>query len=206
MVDWPEPRTLGVVLYPGFDLLDVTGPLHAFGMLKNVFEQVLVGPEPGPVESAQGPALVADTGYEQAEPLHLLLVPGGTGSRRQLTDDIFRAWLAHRASEAEIVMSVSAGAALLAHAGVLDGLEATASTRGFAFAREQGPRARWVREARWVDAGRVITAAGVAAGIDMALHVITRLTAPDVGQNVARSLEYEWQADARRDPFAGSAT
>ncbi len=83
MVDWPAPRTLGVVLYPGFDLLDVTGPLHAFGMLKNVFEPVLVGPAAGPVASAQGPALVADTGSEQADPLDLLLMPGNPPSLRQ---------------------------------------------------------------------------------------------------------------------------
>lgn len=204
MVDWPEPRTLGVVLYPGFDLLDVTGPLHAFGMLKNVYEQVLVGPAEGPVASAQGPALVADVGYEQAEKLHLLLVPGGTGVRKQLQDDIFRGWLAYRADEAELVMSVSGGAALLAKAGVLDGLEATCSTRGLEFASQQGPRVRWKPSARFVDAGKVITAAGVAAGLDMALHVITRMTAPDVGENVARSLEYEWNPDPANDAFAKS--
>jgi len=201
MVDWPDPRTLGVVLYPGFDLLDVTGPLHAFGALKNVFEPVLLGPEAGPVESAQGPALVADEGYADAAQMQLLLVPGGTGSRRQLHDERFRAWLAHRAGEAEIVMSVSAGAALLARAGILDGIQATAGTRGLAFAAESGPRTRWIAKARWVDAGRVVTAAGPAAGLDMALHVITRLTAPDVGENVARSLEYEWNPDAGHDPF-----
>jgi transcriptional regulator GlxA family with amidase domain len=202
MSDWPDSRTLGAVLYPGFDLLDLTGPLHAFGMLKNVFEQVLVGPEAGPVESAQGPAIMAEVGQEDAPKLDILLVPGGSGTRRQAQDEPFLRWLAMRAEDAELVLSVSSGAGLLAAAGVLDGRRATTGSRAAAWVHEQGPRVRWVNKARYVDDGDVVTAAGVASGIDMALHVITRLTAEDVGENVARSLEYVWPRDPKHDPFA----
>ena len=202
MSDWPEPRTLGAVLYPGFDLLDLAGPLHAFGMLKNVFEQVLVGAEAGPVESAQGPAITAEVGQEDAPKLDILLVPGGSGTRRQAQDEGFMRWLALRAEDAELVLSVSSGAGLLAAAGVLDGRKATTGTRAVSWVHEQGRRVKWVEKARYVDDGDVVTAAGVASGLDMALHVITRLTAEDVGANVARSLEYVWSRDAKADPFA----
>ena len=93
MVDWPDARTLGVVLYDRFDLLDAAGPLHAFGMLKNVFEAELLGPEAGPVESAQGPALVAETTFEKAGAFDLLMIPGGIGARELAHDDAFLAWL-----------------------------------------------------------------------------------------------------------------
>ena len=202
MSDWPEPRTLGAVLYPGFDLLDLAAPLHAFGMLKNVFEQVLVGPEAGPIESAQGPAITAEVGQEDAPKLDILLVPGGSGTRRQAQDEAFIRWLKLRAEDAELVLSVSSGAGLLAAAGALDGRRATTGTRAASWVHEQGRRVNWVGKARYVDDGKFVTAAGVASGLDMALHVITRLTAEDVGENVARSLEYVWSRDATADPFA----
>ena len=202
MVDWPDQRTLGILLYPNFDLLDVCGPSHVFGMLKNVYYQELLGPEAGPVESAQGPALVADRAFADAEALDMLLVPGGIGVREQARNEELLQWLGERAPQAEIVMSVSTGAALLGLAGALEGHKATTGTRGLGWVSEQAPGVSWVAAARWVDDGNVVTAAGVGAGIDMALHVITRMTAPDVGDNVARSLEYEWHNEPERDPFA----
>ena len=205
MVDWPDTQTLGIVLYDRFDLLDAMGPLHAFGMLKNVFEQRLIASEAGSVESAQGPAVAADTGFEDAGDVDLLLVPGGIGARERARDEGFLAWLGEIGPRCKLLMSVSTGAALLARAGLLDGRRATTGTRALAWVSEQGPAVRWVPDARWVDDGSVVTAAGVAAGIDMALHVITRLCGPDVGENVARSLEYDWCADAAHDPFASGA-
>lgn len=202
MSDWPDPRRLGVVLFPRFDLLDVTGPLHAFGMLKNVYDQELIGEALGPVESAQGPALHADHVREGLEPPEMLLVPGGNGVRKLVEDDAFIAWLSEVGQAAETVMSVGSGAALLARAGLLDGLPATTTARGFSWVSTQSPRVRWQKHGRFVDAGRVVTAAGVASGLDMALHVITRMNADDVGENVARSLEYVWQRDPTNDPFA----
>ena len=99
-------------------------------------------------------------------------------------------------------MTVSTGAVLLGATGLIDGHRATTGTRALAWAREQVPGVRWVESARWVDDGSVVTAAGVASGVDMALHVITRLTADDVGENVARSLEHDWCRDPDHDPFA----
>jgi transcriptional regulator GlxA family with amidase domain len=201
MPDWPDPMTLGVVCYPKCGLLDVCGPLAAFGAVSNVFQAVLVGEAAGPVETAQGVRLEADAGYEDAPALDLVLVPGGPGARRRAEDEPFLRWLAERGRAARHVLSVGSGSALLARAGLLDGRRATAPARGMAWAREQGPRTRWVERARWVEDGPAVTAAGPAAGLDMALAVITRLTAPDVGENVARSLEHVWRRDPADDPF-----
>jgi transcriptional regulator GlxA family with amidase domain len=191
-MDWPDARTLGVVLFPRFGLLDVAGPLAAFGALKNMFEPLLVAAAPGPVESAQGPALLAVADFDSAPDLPLLLVPGGIGARQAATDEVFLAWLADRAARAELLLAVGTGSALLALTGRLEGRRATSAARGMDWARAQGPGVRWEVGPRWVDDGDVVTAAGPAAGLDMALHVITRLTAPDVGENVARSLEHVW--------------
>ena len=192
MVDWPDTMTLGVVLYPGFSLLDATAPLHPFCCLKNVFDVRLLGEVAGPIESAQGPALVADASWAESGPLDLALVPGGSGARRLARDpDRLRA-LGTVVDPAGIRLALSSGAGLLGALGLLRGVRATTVARALTWAREVAPHARWEEGAAYVDTGSVVTAAGPAQGIDMALHVITRLTAPDVGENIARSLGHDW--------------
>jgi transcriptional regulator GlxA family with amidase domain len=195
-------RTLGVVLFPGFELLDVFGPLEAFGVLKKDFTIVLVAERAGPVASAQGPRAVAERSFADCPPTELLLVPGGIGTRTEVDNRVLVEWIAARAAAAEVTTSVCTGAALLARAGVLDGRRATTNKRSFQWVVEQGPRVEWVRTARWVDAGTVVTSSGVSAGIDMALAVIARLCGDEVAERVAIGMEYRWLKDAGDDPFA----
>src|SRR5689334_5064611 len=114
-------RTLGVILFPGFELLDVFGPLEAFGNLPGVIEVKTIAAQAGPVVSAQGPRAVADHGFKDAPQLDMLLIPGGIGTRDAIDDRVLLDWLAARSQSAEIVMSVCTGSALLARAGGLDG-------------------------------------------------------------------------------------
>lgn len=195
-------RTLGVVLYPGFELLDVFGPLEAFGNVPGVIGVKMVAAQAGPVVSAQGPRAVADHGFKDAPQLDMLLVPGGIGTRDAIDDRPLLDWLAARSRSAEIVMSVCTGSALLARAGLLDGQRATTNKAFFQWVADQGPKVDWVRQARWVDAGKFVTSSGVSAGIDMALAVVTRLAGRDLAENLARMMEYQWHTDADVDPFA----
>jgi transcriptional regulator GlxA family with amidase domain len=196
------PKTLGTLLFPGFELLDVFGPLELFGHLKSQLRLVLVGPTAGAVKSAQGPEAVADLGLDDARALDLLLVPGGIGTRTAVDDARLVEWIRTRAAAAEIVMSVCTGAGLLARAGVLDGRRATTNKRAFAWVESQGPRVQWVRQARWVRDGNVVTSAGVSAGMDMALAVIADLYGERASEELALVAEYEAHRDPAWDPFA----
>ena len=195
-------KTLGVLLFPEFELLDVFGPLEAFGQAKDWFRVVTVAERPGPVASAQGPRAVADHGFTDSPAIEILLVPGGMGTRREVGNAALVDWIARQARAAETTTSVCTGAALLAKAGVLDGRRATSNKRAFAWVTEQGPKVDWVRQARWVDDGNVVTSSGVSAGIDMALHLIGRIAGPAVRDDIATRMEYEWHSDAAHDPFA----
>ena len=195
-------KTVGVLLFPEFELLDVFGPLEAFGQAKDWFRIVTVAETAGPVASAQGPRAVADHGFADCPPLDILLVPGGMGTRREVANAPLVDWIATRARSAETTTSVCTGAALLARAGVLDGRRATSNKRAFAWVAEQGPRVNWVRQARWVDDGSVVTSSGVSAGIDMTLHLIGRIAGPAVRDDIATRMEYEARNDAAHDPFA----
>jgi transcriptional regulator GlxA family with amidase domain len=195
-------RTVGVLLFPGFELLDVFGPLEAFGHAGDWLRCVTVAEQAGPVTSSQGPRAVADHGFDDCPPLDILLVPGGMGTRREVDNAALIDWIAARARRAETTTSVCTGAALLARAGVLDGRRATSNKRAFGWVSGQGPKVTWVRQARWVDDGDVLTSSGVSAGIDMALHLIGRLAGPAVRDEIATRMEYTWHSDAAHDPFA----
>lgn len=200
--DQPPARTLGIVLYSRFELLDVFGPAEMFGNLGDKVKIVMVAAKAGPVKSAQGPQVVADYGFDDCPQLDLLMVPGGFGTLAELKNETLLDWLRKRSEKAEIVMSVCSGSALLAKAGLLDGRRATSNKQYFQMAVAQGPKVEWVKEARWVDDGNRVTSSGVSAGTDMALHVIERLYGKEIAERLADGTEYQWHRDADRDPFA----
>ena len=92
-VDAKETRTLGVLLYPRFELLDVYGPVEMFGNLGKRMKIVMVAENAGPVTSAQGPQVVAEYGFADCPQLDLLMVPGGFGTLTELKNEALLDWL-----------------------------------------------------------------------------------------------------------------
>ena len=202
MTDDDRARALGAILYPGFELLDLFGPLEMFGSVGPALRIVTVAEGAGPVASAQGPSSVAEHGFGDCPSLDLLLLPGGIGTLAELANPALLDFLRKRAPAAEITMSVCSGSALLAKAGLLDGRRATSNKQFFSLATSQSANVEWVERARWVDDGDVVTSSGVSAGIDMALAVIARLFGSERAEAIAALTEYEWHRDPSRDPFA----
>jgi len=201
MAETPS-RRLGAVLYPGFELLDVFGPLEMFGSLPGAIEIVPVAERRGPVASFQGPEAVARHGFDDCPHLDLLLVPGGFGTRAEIENPAILEFLRRRVAEAEVAMSVCTGSALFAAAGVLDGRRATTNKMFFQWVADLRPQVEWVKAARWVEDGKLVTSSGVSAGMDMALAVLARLYDRDTSERIAVSAEYDWHRDAAWDPFA----
>jgi len=197
-----QTRTLGVLLYPDFELLDVFGPVEMFGNMQGRVAVTMVAETSGRVRSAQGPAAVAECGFDDCPHLDLILVPGGVGTRAQVDDERCVAWLRDRAREAEVVMTVCTGTGILAQTGLIDGRRATTNKMLFRWLEETWPKVRWVREARWVEDGKFVTSSGVSAGMDMALAVIQRLAGTQTSEMLALGTEYDWHRDASWDPFA----
>ena len=195
------PRTLAAVLYPGFELLDLYGPLEMFGTLPQDFRIITVAEQAGAVASAQGPATLAEFDFANVPAADLLLLPGGIGTLPALTNSLLLDYLRRAAAHAEVTMSVCSGSAILARAGLLDGLPATSNKQFFQLAEAQSSAVQWVKSARWVDAGRFVTSSGVSAGTDMALAVIARLQGLEAAERVAAVAEYQWHRDADVDPF-----
>ncbi|MFT4822994.1 MAG: putative intracellular protease/amidase [Halioglobus sp.] len=199
---------LGAVLYEGFELLDMFGPLEMFTALPpDKLEVVMIAETKGAVTAgsmtgAPMPTVNADYDFEDAPALDLILVPGGVGTIPELDNQRMLDFLASRAVEARITASVCTGSALLAKAGVLDGHRATSNKQFFSLATLTSDKVDWQTRARWVDDGAVVTSSGVSAGIDMALAIIQRLFDEETAETIAAGAEYTWHRDADEDPFA----
>lgn len=197
-----EVQTLGLVLFDGFETLDACGPLEMWGSLKSKVRVVTVAKTKGEVASAQGPKMVAEFGFDDCPPLDLLLVPGGRAAFDVAKDETTLNWIRERSKQAELTMSVCNGASILAAAGLLDDRPATTNKAYWKQSTAPGPNVKWVRKARWVDDGDIVTSSGVSAGIDMTLHVIARLYGAPIAERLANETEYEWHRDPTWDPFA----
>jgi transcriptional regulator GlxA family with amidase domain len=198
-------RTVGVLLFDQFELLDVFGPLEMLGMHNDDFTIRLVAEQAATVSSTQGQRSVIDDHFADGRAYDLLLVPGGEGTRREVGNKRLLDWLAGAAERAEIVASVCTGSALLAKAGLLDGKRATTNKLAFDWVASQGPKVDWQRSARWVEDGRFWTSSGVSAGTDMALALIARLCGIERAHEAADWAEYIWNEDSSDDPFAVEA-
>lgn len=128
----------------------------------------------------------------ECPPTDLLVVPGGIGSRKGMDNRTLIDWITRTADGAELVLSVCTGALLLGKAKLLDGLEATTHHVAYDLLREIAPSTAVHQDRRFVDNGKVITSAGIAAGIDVSLHIVGRLLGPAVAAATARHMEYPW--------------
>lgn len=199
-----EMRTLGAVLFERFELLDVFGPLEAWGTLAATGQCKIttVAEHSGAITSAQGPKALAEFGFTDCPHLDIILIPGGMGTRKEVSNRALVDWVKARAEKAEVVSTVCTGTAILAHTGLLDGRRATTNKSAFKWVAEQSAKVNWVRQARWVEDGKFATSSGVSAGIDMALAVMARLYGAETAEKIALEMEYEWHRDASWDPFA----
>lgn len=195
--------TLGALLYPDFELLDLYGPLEMFGSLGDDVKIVTVAEHKGPVASTQGPQTVAEYDFSDVPPLDLLLIPGGIGTFPALENQALIGFLQQRAAQAKFTMSVCTGSALLAVAGLLDGRRATSNKLFFSMVASQSDKVTWEEAARWVVDGPMVTSSGVSAGTDMALAIIAELFGSERAEQVAIFTEYQWHRDASSDPFTG---
>ncbi len=195
------PLAVGILLFPGFELLDAYGPMELFGAMHGASLST-IAEKTGIVQSAQGPKSIADFSWETPPALDVLLVPGGQGTRQEIGNPKLLSALCAMAAGTRIVASVCTGSALLAKAGLLDGKRATSNKQVFAWARSQGPAVRWIEKARWVEDGKFFTSSGVSAGMDMTLAIIAHLSGKNESLRVARYAEYCWNENPDNDPFS----
>lgn len=202
-------RRVALLVYPEVEVLDFAGPFEVFSVASQLhgdalFDVQVVAERAGPVVAVNGLRVHADAGRDEATEAAVLVVPGGVGSRRLAADPAWLAWLADRAAGAEAVLSVCTGARILAAAGVLAGRRFTSHHEAWD-ELGRGGGATLVRGVRYTSDGPLVSAAGISAGIDAALHVVARLAGEPAALATARYMEYDWRHRAPEwlPPVAG---
>jgi transcriptional regulator GlxA family with amidase domain len=184
-------RTIGIVLFPDVEELDFVGPLEALGAMAFIdrgWRVVTIAEAGGRVRARHGLSVNVDHSFADAPPLDVLLVPGGQGTRQEADNPRMIEFVRGAGANAQYVTSVCTGAFILHRAGFLSGRRAT--THWGSLERLRGLGDVEVVEERFVQDGNVITAAGVSAGIDMALYLASLLTDRQTAQNVQKLMEY----------------
>ncbi len=183
-----ETTTVSILIYDGLTALDAIGP---YDVLRQVpgWEVGFVAKQPGEVRTDAGSlGLVADRGIAETDAVDILLVPGGYGCTEVAQDTEVLDWIRRVDSGSRLTTSVCTGSVILGAAGLLAGRRATGHWLWLEPLRAYGAEPV---TGRWVEDGKYVTAAGVSAGIDMALHLVDREVGPEVAQAIQLGIEYD---------------
>jgi transcriptional regulator GlxA family with amidase domain len=187
---------IGIALFDGAEELDFAGPWEVLASWAQTFpddavEVLTLARTRDPVRCAKGLRVLPDTDWASAPPLDVLVYPGGIGTRRDLADAAVLDQVRSIAAAGALMTSVCTGALVYAAAGLLRDRPATTHWGALSLLSEIDPTIRVRPDDRFVDDGDVITAAGVSAGIDMALHLVARLHSIERAREVRRYIQYD---------------
>lgn len=196
-------QQVGIYIYDQVEVLDFAGPYEVFSTANRVFQRTrlqasapfqvaLVGEARRTILARAGFPVEPHHTIDDHPPLDILLVPGGVHEPELAKPRVIE-WIARQHSKTGLTASVCTGAFLLAAARVLDGLEVTTHWEDCDDLERSFPALRVRRDARWIEHERVMTSAGISAGIDMALRIVARVAGQDLAERTARQMEYDWK-------------
>jgi transcriptional regulator GlxA family with amidase domain len=191
-------RTIGILLFDDVEELDAIGPWEVLAYWCARFPEdgwgvTTFARSAGPVRCAKGLRVVADHSYDDVPALEVLLYPGGRGARMAADDDEQVAWVRKQRESVPVLASVCTGSLVFAKAGLLSGRPATTHWGSLDRLAALDPTIDVRRDDRFVDDGDVVTSAGISAGIDMALHLVSRFAGVERARTVRRGIQYDPQ-------------
>jgi len=205
ITDLARSRTLdiAILLFPEVEVLDFAGPFEVFSVASRItrswpqapFRVSTVAASRLPVPASHGLPVIANFSFAERPPADLLIVPGGIVDQ-PMGDPATLAWLAQAAQNAALTASVCTGAFLLAKLGLLDGKRCTSHWEDIPELRSAYPGITVVDDVPFVDEGRIVTSAGISAGITMSLHLVGRILGVAAAQATARQMQYDWNPEA----------
>ncbi len=197
----PHPLKVGILVFPDVEVLDFAGPFEVFSVASRIANRIigvdtplavsLIGATGGPVTVRHGMGVLPHFGFADAPALDLLIVPGGI-VEQPVNDPATLAWIARQDAGTALTASVCTGAFILAKVGLLAGLRVTTHWDDIADLRAAYPDLEVVEQVPFVDQGRIVTSAGISAGIGMSLHLVGRILGLEMALATARQMEYDW--------------
>jgi putative intracellular protease/amidase len=202
-------KRIGILLFNDIEVLDYCGPFEVFSVTRldevrrrmdpSPFEVILVAETMDVITTSGGMKVLPTVSFADCQPLDILVVPGGMGTRKEMLNEIVLRFVKEQAARCELVASVCTGSLILGKAGLLDGLKATTHWRSLDLMRDLFPKVEVDGSSHIVDEGRIITSAGISAGIDLALKIVQRYFGESIARNTARHMEYPFpESNTRR--------
>lgn len=202
------PLIVGILIFDDVEILDVAGPFEVFAVTRlndeqrlqqsSPFKVYLISETNKQITAIGGLRLTPDVTISECPELDLLIVPGGWGTRKESKNKILVNWIGNQFTNDRLIASVCTGSSLLGKAGLLDGRDATTHWRAFDFLQESAPKARILKNVRFTLTEPIFTSAGVSAGIDLALRIVSHVFGTEVGQATARQMEYPYPNSDQR--------
>ena len=193
---------VGIYVFDEVEVLDFTGPFQVFTTAARVnariypdspelFKVTTIALDPHAITARFGLVVQPSHTIENHPRLDVLIVPGGIVSG-QLERQPVIAWLERTAPGTTITASICTGAFLLAKAGLLNGKMVTTHWEDIQDLQRMFPKISVLENRRWIDEGKIVTSAGISAGIDMSLYLVARLASRELALKTARQMEYDW--------------
>lgn len=202
------PLIVGILIFDDVEILDVAGPFEVFAVTRlndeqrlqqsSPFKVYLISETNKQITAIGGLRLTPDVTISECPELDLLIVPGGWGTRKESKNKILVKWIGNQFTNDRLIASVCTGSSLLGKAGLLDGRDATTHWKAFDFLQESAPKARILKNVRFTLTEPIFTSAGVSAGIDLALRIVSHVFGTEVGQATARQMEYPYPNSDQR--------
>ncbi|MEB3277443.1 MAG: DJ-1/PfpI family protein [Lyngbya sp.] len=190
-------RNVGILLFNDVEVLDFAGPFEVFSVTSELnenkpFRVYTVAETPEKIRAKNGLSVNPEYTFTDCPSPHILIIPGGIGSREAMKNSNILNWVKTCSQDAELVLSVCTGALILAKVGLLDGLRATTHHQAFDLLREFAPKTEVVENQRYVDEEKIMTAGGISAGIDLSLYVVAKLLGQEIALKTTQYMEYHW--------------
>lgn len=190
---------VGIFLFPGVELLDFAGPFEVFSVTAELnafqfFNVFTIGESGANIKTVNGLRVAPEYNFSDHPSVDILVVPGGAGTKTEMEKGAVLQWLKKQHETASLTMSVCSGTRLLGALGVLDGLEIITHHEVIGEMREIAPKAIIKEGVRFTDNGRVLTSAGISAGIELSLYVVQKLWGKEIADKSAVYMEYgDWE-------------
>jgi transcriptional regulator GlxA family with amidase domain len=202
------PLIVGILIFDDVEILDVAGPFEVFAVTRlndqqrlqqsSPFKVYLISETNKQITAIGGLRLTPDVTITECPELDLLIIPGGWGTRIESKNKILVNWISNQFTNDRLIASVCTGSSLLGKAGLLDGRDATTHWRAFDFLKESAPKARILKNVRFTLIEPIFTSAGVSAGIDLSLRIVSHFFGTEIGQATARYMEYPYPNSDQR--------
>jgi transcriptional regulator GlxA family with amidase domain len=189
---------VGIYIYDNAEVLDFSGPFEVFATASrladpaNIFNVFLVAEKMLPVIARGSYSINPHFNISNHPKIDVLIVVGGVHTE-ELGKPVVINWISSVAKSAQLVASVCTGAFLLAAAKILTGHKVTTHWEDIDDLQNSYSSLTVVDSQRWVDEGKVVTSGGISAGIDMSLHLVSRLVSLELAEKTARQMEFRWR-------------